>query len=229
MGAKQVVIGIGGATRSGKSTLAKNLVKFFKSDEKHIMHLDDYFSLELVFANNNNWELPKVIDWGELKSDMNEQKFIIHSHGRKIILVEGFLLFKEPLICNFDKMIYLWVDKEEAKKRRMDTKPVKEEYFENEVWPNFLYHNQHLAKMRANKGKKGGNDILVLDSTKESEDEMTQKAIKFILNEKDLERNDNHEQELLQSISEEYGKLSVDVKKKLTIDNKDKELEEKKK
>ena len=83
--------------------------------------------------------------------------------------------------------------------------------------------------MRANKGKKGGNDILVLDSTKESEDEMTQKAIKFILNQKDLERNDNHEQELLQSISEEYGNLSVNVKKKLAIDNKDKELEEKKK
>ena len=53
MGNKQCYIGICGATRSGKSTLAKNIIKYLKSDEKHIIHLDDFFSLELLYENKN--------------------------------------------------------------------------------------------------------------------------------------------------------------------------------
>ena len=53
MGNKQCNIGICGATRSGKTTLAKDIVKYLKSDEKHIIHLDDFFSLELLYKHNN--------------------------------------------------------------------------------------------------------------------------------------------------------------------------------
>ena len=89
----------------------------------------------------------------------------------------------------------------------METKPVPEDYYENLVWPNFLRNNYHLAKMKKNKEKMLGKDILVLDSTKETEEEMSQKAIKFIFNEKDLKRDLIREQELLNDIERQYKEL----------------------
>ena len=208
MGNKQCYIGICGATRSGKTTLAKSIVQYLNSDEKHIIHLDDFFSLELLYENKNNWEIPEVISWPDLIEDMENIKYKI-KYGNKIYcLTEGFLLFKQPLFYNFHKSIFIYITKEEAKKRRMETKPVTEEYFETLVWPNFLKNNFHLAKMKLNKEKKLGGDILVLDSTKETAEEMSVKAIKFIFNKKGIKRDLKREQEMLNDIERQYNELS---------------------
>ena len=130
---------------------------------------------------------------------------------KKFILVEGFLLFKQPLFYKFDKSIFIWISKEEAKKRRMETKPVPEEYYEDLVWPNFLRNNHHLAKMKLNRDKMLGGDILVLDSTKETEEEMSKKAIKFIFNEK-FDRDLAKEQELLNNIEKLYKEFENNEK-----------------
>ena len=207
MGNKQCNIGICGATRSGKTTLAKDIVKYLKSDEKHIIHLDDFFSLELLYKHNNNWEIPEVIEWKYLIEDLENEKYKIHYNKKTYSLTEGFLLFKKPLFYNFNKSIFIWISKEEAKKRRMETKPVTEEYYETLVWPNFLKNNYHLASMKKNKEKKLGGDILVLDSTKETTNEMFDKAIKFIFNKKDIKRDLKKEQELLDDIEKQYNDL----------------------
>ena len=206
MGNKPCHIGVCGATRSGKTTLCKNIIKHLKSDEKHIIHLDNFFSLELLYEHKNNWEIPEVISWDDLIEDIENPKYTIDFMKRKYIVVEGFLLFKQPLCYQFDKSIFISISKEEAKKRRMETKPVPEEYYEDLVWPNFLRNNHHLAKMKLNKDKMLGGDILVLDSTKETEEEMSKKAIKFIFNEK-FDRDLAKEQELLNDIERLYKEL----------------------
>ena len=89
----------------------------------------------------------------------------------------------------------------------METKRVPEDYYENLVWPNYLRNNYHLAKMKQNKDKMLGKDILVLDSTKESPEIMCQKAIKFIFNQNDNERDLIKEQELLNDIEKQYKEL----------------------
>ena len=208
MGNKQCYIGICGATRSGKTTLTKRIVQYLNSDEKHVVHLDDFFSLELLYEHNNNWEIPEVISWPDLIEDMENIKYKINYKGKIYCLTEGFLLFKQPLFYKFNKSIFIYITKEEAKKRRMETKPVTEEYFETLVWPNFLKNNYHLAKMKLNKEKKLGGDILVLDSTKETPEEMSDKAIKFIFNKKDIKRDLKKEQELLNDIERQYNELS---------------------
>ena len=207
MGNKQCFIGICGATRSGKTTLAKSIIQYLKSDEKHLIHLDDFFSLELLYKHKNNWEIPEVIEWRYLIEDMENEKYTIKYLNKKYIVTEGFLLFKKPLFYKFHKSIFIWVSKEESKKRRMETKPVTEEYFENLVWPNYLRNNYHLAKMKRNKEKNLGGDILVLDSTKETTEEMFDKAIKFIFNKKDIKRDLKNEQELLDNIEQQYNEL----------------------
>ena len=208
MGNKEIHIGICGATRSGKSTLATNIIKHFESDIKKIIHLDEYFALELLYKYKNNWEIPEAISWKDLLEDISNDKYKIHYSKKTYIICEGFLLFKEPLFHDFDKSIFIWVSKEEAKKRRMQTKPVSEDYFENLVWPNYLKNNYHLAKMNKNKDERFGGDILVLDSTKESIEEMTSKAIKFILNDKTLNRDLKNEQNLLDIIETQYNELN---------------------
>ena len=130
---------------------------------------------------------------------------------QKFILVEGFLLFKQPLFYKFNKSIFIWISKEEAKKRRMETKPVTEDYYETLIWPNYLRNNHHLAKMKLNREKMLGGDILVLDSTKETEEEMSQKAIKFIFNQK-FKRDLAKEQELLNDIERQYKELEKQEK-----------------
>ena len=148
-----------------------------------------------------------MIEWGYLIEDIENIKYTINYNKQKFVLVEGFLLFKQPLFYQFNKSIFIWISKEEAKKRRMETKPVPEDYYENLVWPNYLKNNYHLAKMKINREKMLGKDILVLDSTKETMEEMSQKAIKFIFNDKELKRDLKREQELLNDIEKQYKEL----------------------
>ena len=148
-----------------------------------------------------------MIEWDYLIEDIENIKYTINYNKQKFVLVEGFLLFKQPLFYQFNKSIFIWISKEEAKKRRMETKPVPEDYYENLVWPNYLKNNYHLAKMKINREKMLGKDILVLDSTKETMEEMSQKAIKFIFNDKELKRDLKREQELLNDIEKQYKEL----------------------
>ena len=155
-----------------------------------------------------NWEIPEVIEWPSLIEDLKNEKYKIKYKNKIYYLVEGFLLFKQPLCYKFNKSIFIYITKEEAKKRRMETKPVTEEYFETLVWPNFLRNNYHLAKMKLNKEKKLVGDILVLESTKDTPEEMSDKAIKFIFNKKDIKRDLKKEQGLLNDIERQYNELS---------------------
>ena len=61
--------------------------------------------------------------------------------------------------------------------------------------------------MKRNKEKNLGGDILVLDSTKETAEEMSDKAIKFIFNKKEIKRDLKKEQELLDYIEQQYNEL----------------------
>ena len=172
METKQCFIGICGATTSGKTTLSKNIAKLISADEKKIIHLDYYFSRELIKKYKKNAEIPEVLKWNELAKDIDDKERIIKYQNNSFIIAEGFLLFKEPLFHNFDKSIFIQISKEECKKRRNPIKTKTVEYFENKIWKSYIKNNYHLAKYKKNKDMKFGGDIFVLDSTKETAEEM---------------------------------------------------------
>ena len=207
MDEKICFVGICGATRSGKSTLSKKIAKLISADEKKLIHLDRYFSKELVAEYNRNWEIPEVLKWDILFNDINDKNRIILYQNKSYVISEGFLLFKEPLVHNFNKSIFIWISKEECRKRRMATKPKTEDYFENKLWASYLKNNYHLAKYRKNKDLNFGGDILVLNSMEQTQDEMAEKALKFILGEKDLKRDFEEEQKLLDDIENQYNEF----------------------
>ena len=213
-------IGIGGATRSGKSTLSRNIAKLLNADERKLIHLDRYFNRQLVAKYNRNWEIPEILNWDKMINDIKDKKRIIKYQNYSFIISEGYLLFKEPLCHNFDKSIFIWITKKECKKRRMATKPKSEDYFENKIWASYIKYNYHLAKYKRNKDIRYGGDILVLDSTKETKEEMAEKSLKFILGDKDLIRDLKKEQELLNAIEIQYNKMMGKGKTNYNKDNK---------
>merc|ERR1711879_690493 len=55
-----------------------------------------------------------------------------------LIVVEGFMLFWDPLLVDvFDICVWLDLDYEEAFRRRMATTPMPHEHYNKSLWPNY--------------------------------------------------------------------------------------------
>ena len=142
------------------------------------------FKYNIDYIVKFNWEIPEFIEWHSFIEDLEDEKYKIKKKNKIYFLVEGFLLFKQPLCYKFNKSIFIYVAKVIDKKRRMEAKPVPEDIYETLVWPNYLKNEKNKEK---NFG--GVGDILVLDSIKEIPEEIPDKSIKFIFNKKDSKRN----------------------------------------
>ena len=241
------IIFIGGATRSGKSSLSKNLTKFFNLPSYCLINCDHYFDLKKLSQNyvNNilsliesnefmnylnlngtendkqeienlkknlnfitipnflynymkqykplllhqNWELDEVIDWNSLENDINESISKIKNNNNKYLIVEGFRLLQEryPFKTIFpDKIIFLCIGKELAKKRRELTKPMSPGQFDEYAWPEYLNAHKYLIKLFESGNNK---NILVLDAESDK-NFIFEKSKEYILN-KDFKLNND--------------------------------------
>ncbi len=107
-----MVIGIGGPSRSGKSTLANLLVTFFRKNGKKaiIFHQDDFVFPETQIPkikDKTDWESPKSIDHDlllEVVTDFKERF--------DVVIVEGFFAFNDQdLNFIYDKRIFIKIYK----------------------------------------------------------------------------------------------------------------------
>ena len=135
---KHVFIGIVGPSGSGKTTLCKKL-KLLLKDCEHI-RLDNYFKSPKTFpkkGNFRNWELPSNLKFDVLLRHLKLLKSGKEVHTKtfpkkagaksepltlkpkKVILVEGFMLFKDKKVRDMlDVKIYLDIHPELMLKRR---------------------------------------------------------------------------------------------------------------
>jgi uridine kinase len=185
--AEPLVVGIGGVSRSGKTTLANALLGLLPRETTHIIHLDRYFSLDAIMQRQaethtpfQNWEEPHALDLAAFSADLTKLVATAaaqtrSSSPRPIVIAEGFLLFAEPLVRRFDRSVFLWCDEATAKRRRFETKRVPEGYFEAMIWPYHLQHNKHLPGWKETGEPLG--DILVLDGTREATEQMARKTL----------------------------------------------------
>eukprot|EP01125_Pyxidicula_operculata_P015010 TRINITY_DN5072_c0_g1_i1.p1 TRINITY_DN5072_c0_g1~~TRINITY_DN5072_c0_g1_i1.p1 ORF type:complete len:189 (-),score=21.41 TRINITY_DN5072_c0_g1_i1:45-611(-) len=66
----------------------------------------------------------------------------------KILIIEGFLLYNSPeIVSMLDVMIYLTISKRTCFYRRMTTKPVPFDYFQEILWPSFCEYNKIVLTM----------------------------------------------------------------------------------
>jgi len=167
-----IVVGIGGPTRSGKTTLATSLSKHFNKCTSTatitpqfritctcIIHLDRFLKpkLPLVRVGTKqyyNYETPFAHNFMLLRECILSRKKALQqhqcasgtSHCVKFLFVEGFLLFS-PACAKFitdllNIKLFVKVSKHVAFIRRMSTTKVPVDYFHKVVWPHYLKYGQ---------------------------------------------------------------------------------------
>lgn len=175
---KTFVIGIGGVTNGGKTTLAKNLQKhlpnssvisqddFFKPESEIETDENGFLQYDVLEALNMDKMMSAVTSWLENpivtpgSTDLGSTEEIF------ILIIEGFLLFNyKPFSTIWNRSYFLTIPYEECKRRRSTRvyePPDTPGYFDGHVWPMYLQHRQELENIPG--------DIVYLDGTKSEED-----------------------------------------------------------
>ena len=139
-----ILIGVAGGSGSGKTTVAHNLVKAFKSEDAVLVEQDAYYkeltNLTLKEKAAVNFDHPNSIEFDLLREhliklangesiDRPIYDFTTHSRKEgtvkinpsKIIVVEGILIFAVPEIRElFDVKIFVDTDTDEMILRRIE-------------------------------------------------------------------------------------------------------------
>ncbi len=135
-----MLIGIGGPSRSGKSTLANLLMVYYRKVGKKaiVFHQDDFVFPETKIPKINgrtDWESPTSIDNALLYEVVAEFK-----NRFDVVIVDGFYAFIDPsLNAIFDVRIFLKISKKTFLERKSkDTRwgKVPLWYFEH-IWQAF--------------------------------------------------------------------------------------------
>ncbi|ELU02763.1 hypothetical protein CAPTEDRAFT_194407 [Capitella teleta] len=158
---KTVIIGIDGATCSGKTTLTKRLNEVFTFSQ--ILSIDKYFHDEDSPRHINvkefdykhaNWEVPSAVDIERLVADL---KALLNGESAcrgipqrpRLVIIEGILVHAFRELDSFiDMRFFLTIGRDECWRRRQlrdygpPERPVG--YFDIAVWPSYEKHYSSL-------------------------------------------------------------------------------------
>lgn len=134
-----MIIGIGGVSRAGKTTLAKKLAGQLKKEGKtvEIFCQDEYVKPKMSIPKVQgvpDWERPSTIKWDSLTSSVQKSK-------ANVKIVEGlFSFYPASLRVLYDVKIFIEIDKPAFQKRRTaderwDEEP---EWYAEHVWKSYM-------------------------------------------------------------------------------------------
>lgn len=106
-----MIIGIGGVSRAGKTTLAFKIREWLGNNSVCILHQDKYIQAEFDIPriqDHIDWEHPASLDFDQLSKLINEK-----SQMYQIVIIEGLMAFYNPeLLKIMDKKIYIQISKD---------------------------------------------------------------------------------------------------------------------
>lgn len=138
-----LVIGIAGGTGSGKTTVVHQIMNELPSTEVGVISQDSYYketsNLSYEERTKINFDHPRAIDFELLIAHLKDLKagkiieqpiysFITHNrtedtistHPKKVVIVEGILIFTNPEIRDlFDIKVFVHADSDERLIRRL--------------------------------------------------------------------------------------------------------------
>lgn len=105
------IIGIGGVSRAGKTSLAQYISEWFDDKTIKILHQDEFIvpKSDMPFIKNQiDWERPEIIDFVSFRKEILKEK-----EQYDYIIAEGLLVYHNPEVFGlFDKKIFLKISKE---------------------------------------------------------------------------------------------------------------------
>ena len=128
------VIGIGGISRSGKTTLANQLGQLLNAP---VLHQDQFNASPLPEINGHvDWETPAAVDYPRLITAIQEA-----GNQSDHVIVEGILIYASPKLNSlFDKRLVLTLTENEFKRRKSrDLRWGKEpDWYIHHIWTGFI-------------------------------------------------------------------------------------------
>ncbi|CAL8250995.1 unnamed protein product [Boreogadus saida] len=163
MNTPTLVVGIGGVTNGGKSTLATNLQKklphsciiaqdtFFKDDSVVPVDSNGFKQYDLLDALHMDKMMEEIYSWWRVPQSYHQSTCATTEAGRTevfVVIVEGFLIFNHrPLNELMNKKYFLEIPYDECQNRRCSrvyTPPDPPGYFDGHVWPMYLKNRQEM-------------------------------------------------------------------------------------
>ncbi len=153
-----MIIGIGGVSNAGKSTLAKQIKNLFPERKISVLCQDDFVKphYELPYIHNH-------IDWESLESidfQYYYNSILTAAQHSDMVIAEGLFAFYNPVITDlYDRKIFITISKKTFfERKRKDIRWGKEpEWYIKHIWDSYIKYNTV---------EKGRNDMLYLSGEK---------------------------------------------------------------
>uniref|UniRef100_A0A3B3UGS7 Nicotinamide riboside kinase 1 n=1 Tax=Poecilia latipinna TaxID=48699 RepID=A0A3B3UGS7_9TELE len=164
---KTIIVGVGGVTNGGKSTLSQFLHQ--KIHNSCIIAQDTYFKVnhEALDALHMEEMMKEVCSWKKDPHEFLRQRGLIAKDSSTddelyVLIVEGFLIFNHrPLNEMFDMRYFLEIPYDVCKMRRsmrVYAPPDPPNYFDGYVWPMYLQNREEMERITS--------EIVFLDGLK---------------------------------------------------------------
>lgn len=152
-----MIIGIGGVSMAGKSTLANKLKSIYSDQKICILCQDDFSrpSKEIpLIKNKTDWENPASLDFNSFIASLKAR-----NTEYELVVAEGLFAFYDSALSNlYDKKIFIDIPKQDFfdRKRKDKRWGVEPEWYVKHIWESYLNYGMVPD---------GQHDVLRLDGT----------------------------------------------------------------
>ena len=153
-----MILGIGGVSRSGKSSLARELISSFPGKRAIVLDQDNYVNEEGIIPRINgetDWESPESMNFRGFYEALVEA-----SGSYELVIGEGILVFWDPLLADlFQKKILVQISRELFRERKVQDKRWGDfpKWYVDHIWDSYQKYGTTQKK---------GENLLIVDGSR---------------------------------------------------------------